>query len=147
MEDIKLDEKLDLSPQKPIRLKGLKIAVACMLGILIGFLLATFISLVVNPGDWQALAVAIYLAIFVLIIGGAASVIIMITSVAGIIISVKKRYAGCDKRTTVYFIVFTACFRGIFFKVSIPCHNMHKPVLAHPRRQLFAVKPTIATLV
>ena len=87
-----------------------------------GFLLATFISLVVNPGDWVALAVAIYLVVFVLIIGGAASLLIMITSIAGIIISVKKRYAGCDKRTTVYFIVFTALplvIEGVFVLATL----------------------------
>ena len=127
MEDIKLTENLSLAPLKPVRLKGLKIAVACMLGMMMGFLLATFISLVVNPGDWVALAVAIYLVVFVLIIGGAASVLIMMTSVIGIIISVKKRSAGCDKGTTIYFIIFTVLpvvIVGVFVVATLILGNL-----------------------
>ena len=45
MEDIKLTENLSLAPLKPVRLKGLKIAVACMLGMMMGFCLQHLLAL------------------------------------------------------------------------------------------------------
>ena len=107
MEEIKKDEGLDLTPdKKPIKLTALKIITALLYGIVTAFLLVMFINLTAEDGEWAGLAYAVYLIVVVLYMGGVGNFITMVTSIVGIIISVKKRSKGCSKKTTKFFVTF-----------------------------------------
>ena len=97
------------TPPKTPTFKVLKIITAVFYGLVVAFLIATFIDAILSydpTNSWSGLGFAVYLVVVILVIGSCANFVPTVLAVIGIILSVKKRSQGCPKSTTTFFIVF-----------------------------------------
>lgn len=106
LENNVLNNEQTIEPRKNNKLlKAFKITYLIIYSLLTLFLILTYIDVMVNPSDMQNLGIALYLVIFVLIIGGIGYAVSLIFAVTGLVISIKKKV---KKSTLAFYIVATA---------------------------------------
>ena len=105
LENNVLNNEQTIEPVKNNKLlKAFKITYLIIYSLLTLFLILTYIDVMVNPSDMQNLGIALYLVIFVLIIGGIGYAVSLIFAVTGLVISIKKKV---KKSTLAFYIVAT----------------------------------------
>lgn len=102
--------------------KALKIISALVYFLMTAFLAIVLVDIILNPGDLPGLGFALFLIIFVLIIGSIGYAITLILSVIGSVLAAKSLPLGGKKSTLVFFIVFSilpVVTEGLFVLISI----------------------------
>ncbi len=102
--------------------KALKIISALLYFLMTAFLTVILIDIILNPGDLPGLGIALFLIIFVLIIGSIGYGITVILSIVGAILSAKRMPLGGRKSNLIFFTVFSilpVVTEGLFVLTSI----------------------------